>query len=168
MTLRFGLQSFCWKISFYLDAFNIFSLSLLLVSLLFVVPPWVDSTWYSLWFLVLAELFLSHFRGFFGYYLFSLQIFSQALILSFPSGTPIMQMLVHLMLSQSSLRLCTFLFILFLYSILNSFCIAFWVVSLCRLQDCSLSCVCHFLPCGWSGYSGLLLASWWEGLVPAH
>ena len=35
-----------------------------------------------------------------------------------PSRTPIMQMLVHLMLPQRSLRLSSFLFILFLYSAL--------------------------------------------------
>ena len=42
-----------------------------------------------------------------------LNIFSGPLSLSSPSGTPIMRMLLRLMLSQRSLRLSSFLFILF-------------------------------------------------------
>ena len=42
-----------------------------------------------------------------------IQLFSLALSLSSPSGTPILWMLVHLTLSQSHLRLFSFLFNLF-------------------------------------------------------
>ena len=45
----------------------------------------------------------------------SSNIFSGPFSLSSPSGTPIMQMLVCLMLSHRSLRLSSFLFILFFY-----------------------------------------------------
>ena len=43
----------------------------------------------------------------------SSNIFSGPFCLSYPSGTPIMRMFIHLMLSQRSLRLPSFLFILF-------------------------------------------------------
>ena len=49
--------------------------------------------------------------GYGSFPLLSLQIFSQAFPLS--PGTPIMWMLVYLMLSQRSVRLSSFLFILF-------------------------------------------------------
>ena len=55
------------------------------------------------------ECFLSHVREVFGYYLFK---YFLRPFLSSPSGTPIMQTLVHLMLSQRSLILSLFLFIL--------------------------------------------------------
>ena len=58
----------------------------------------------------------------------SLKISAQALSLSSPSGTPLMQILVFLMLSQSSLKLSSFLFTFFssffsmavIYTILSS------------------------------------------------
>ena len=69
-------------------------------------------------FLDLVDYFLSHVRE-----VLSLKILSSAIISSnifsslyylfSSSGTPIMWMLVHLMLSQRSLRLSSFLFILF-------------------------------------------------------
>ena len=101
---------------FSLVAFNILSLSLIFVSLITTcpgyVPPWVYPAWDSLWFLDLVDYFLSHVWEFFNSYLFKYFLRS-FLSLSSPSGAPIMQMLVHLMLSQRSLRLSSFLFILF-------------------------------------------------------
>ena len=52
----------------------------------------------------------SHVREIFSYYL--LEYFF-CLLLSSPSGTPLIRMLVHFMLSQSSLRLSSFLFSLY-------------------------------------------------------
>ena len=76
------------------------------------VLPWVYPAWDSLWFLDLVDYFLSHVWEFFRSYLFK-YFLKSFLSLSSPSGTPIMQMLVHLVLSQRSLRLSSFLFILF-------------------------------------------------------
>ena len=75
-------------------------------------PPWVYPAWDSLCFLDLVDYFLSHVWKVFRYYLFKYFLRS---FLSSPSGTPIMQMLVCLMLFQRSLRLSSFFF---LYSIL--------------------------------------------------
>ena len=74
------------------------------------VPPWVYFIWHSLCFLDLSEWFLSHVRDVFGYYLFK---YFFCPFLSSSSGTPIIQMLVHLTLPQSSLRLSSFLINLF-------------------------------------------------------
>ena len=74
------------------------------------VSPWVYPVWNSLSFLDLGGYFLSHVREIFVYNLFKYFLRS---FLFFPSGTPIMQMLVCLMLSQRSLRLSSFLFNLF-------------------------------------------------------
>ena len=74
------------------------------------IPPWVYFIWYSLCFLDFSDWFLFHVREVFGYYL--LEYFF-CLLLSSPSGTPIIWTLVRLMLSQSSLRLSLFLFSLF-------------------------------------------------------
>ena len=57
-------------------------------------------------FLDLIDYFLSHVWDVFTYYLF--KYFSGPFSLSSPSGTPIMQILVFLMLSQSSLKLSSF------------------------------------------------------------
>ena len=74
------------------------------------VPPWVYPAWDSFCFLDLGTFpILGNFSA-----IISSNIFSGPFYLS-SSGTPIMRMLVHLMLSQRSLRLCPFLFILFFY-----------------------------------------------------
>ena len=98
-------------------AFSILSLSLILVSLMTVswcVPPWVYPIWDKL--PGLGWLFPFPCSG--NFQLFPLQTFFPALSLSSPSGILIMRMLVCLMLSQRSLRLSSFLFIRFLYSVL--------------------------------------------------
>ena len=100
---------------FFLAAFNILYLSLIFVSLitmcLSVFPLWVYPAWDSLHFLDLVDYFFSHIREVFSYYLF--KYFPRCLLsLSSPSGTPIKWMLMCLMLSQRSLRLSSFLFIL--------------------------------------------------------
>ena len=100
------------------------------------VPPWVYFIWYSLHFLDLSEWFLSHVREVFGYYLWNIS--SVPFSLSSPSGTPIIQMLVCLMLSQNSLRLSSFLFNLF-YLL---FCISDFQQSVFHLAVCSSdSCI---------------------------
>ena len=112
----------CMLIVFFpLVAFNILSLSLIFIILIamclcvfllaFILPG-------NLHFLDLIEYFLSHVREVFCYYLCKYYLGS---FLSSPSGTPIMQMLVCLMLSQRSLRLSSvfFFFIFFLYSVLQ-------------------------------------------------
>ena len=73
--------------------------------------PWVYAAWDSLRFPDLGGYFVSDIREVFDYDLF--KYFLGSFSLSSPSGTPIMRMLVHLMLSQRSLRLFSFLFILF-------------------------------------------------------
>ena len=100
---------------FSLVAFNNFSLSLVFVTLITMClvvfllgfflpgtlcPSW---TWVAISFPVLAK-FSS---------IISSNIFSVHFSLSSPSGTPIMPMLVCLILSQGSLRLSSFLLILF-------------------------------------------------------
>ena len=74
------------------------------------VPPWVYPAWGPLCFLDLDDNFLSHVQEVFSYYFFN---YFLGAFLSSPSGTPITQMLVCLMLSQRSLRLSSFLFIVF-------------------------------------------------------
>ena len=93
-------------------AFNIFSLPLIFVNLInmylgvFLLYP----VWDSLHFLDLGDYFLSHVREVFDYNLFK---YFLSLFLSSLFGTPIMRMLVHLMLSQRSLKLSSCLFFLF-------------------------------------------------------
>ena len=74
------------------------------------VLPWVYPVWDSLGFLNLGGYFLPHFREVFT--IISSTIFSWPFILS-SSGTPMIQMLGHLTLSQRSLRLYLFLLIFF-------------------------------------------------------
>ena len=96
--------------------FNILSLSLIFISLItmcFNVFLLGLSILGSLCFLDLVDYFLSHVREVFSYYLFN--IFSGPLLLSSSSGTPIMQMLVRLILSQRSLSLSSFFFHSFFY-----------------------------------------------------
>ena len=98
---------------FSLVTFNDLPLSLIFVSLItmfWCIPPWVYPAWDCLcfswtWLTVSFPMF-RHFSA-----IISSNIFLGPFSLSAPSQTPIMQMLMHLMLSQRSLRL--FLFILF-------------------------------------------------------
>ena len=73
------------------------------------VLPWVYPVWDSLGFLDLGDYFLPHFREVFNYYLFKYFL----MILLSSSGTPIIQMLGCLTLSQRSLRLSSLLLIRF-------------------------------------------------------
>ena len=71
------------------------------------VPSWVYFILYSSCFLDLSKWFFTMLGTFLA--IISSNIFSVPFSLS-PSGTPIIRILVHLMLSQSSLILCSFLF----------------------------------------------------------
>ena len=98
---------------FSLAAFNIFSLYLILLVWLICIlacSPWVCTVWDSLGFLDFGGYFHPHFRKVFNYYS---NIFSCPFFLSYSSGTPLIQMLVHLILSHRSLKLSSVLFILF-------------------------------------------------------
>ena len=76
------------------------------------IPPWVYFIWYSLCFLDLSEWFLSHVRKVFGYY--RLEYFFCPLLSLFSFWHPIIRMMwVHLTLSQTCLRLSSFVFNLF-------------------------------------------------------
>ena len=100
----------CW---FSLVAFNIFSLSLIFVILIILCHGIFLCgliLYDTLHFLDLGNCPFSRLGKFFSYYLF--KYFLRPL-LSLPSGTPIMQMLACLMLSQKSLKLSSFFFILF-------------------------------------------------------
>ena len=105
--------------SFSLVAFSILSLSLIFASLItvclsvfflgFILPGILYGSW--TWLTICFPMF-----GKFSA-LISSNIFSGPFSLFSPSGTPIMEMLVHLMLSKRFLRLSSFLFF-FLYSVL--------------------------------------------------
>ena len=107
----------CVICCFSLAAFNSCSLCLIFVNLinmcLWGVSPWVYSVWDSLGFLDFGDYFLLHFREVFNYYL--LKYFLVVFLFVFLSGTPMVQMLRHLTLSQRSLRLSSFLLILFFH-----------------------------------------------------
>ena len=85
----------------------------LLISSNSLLLPWVYPTWDSLCFLDLDDSFLCHIRDFFGYYLF--KYFLRSFLSPSFSSTTIMWMLMCLMLFQRSLRLSSFLFILFFF-----------------------------------------------------
>ena len=87
------------SLSFCLAAFNICSLCLIFVSLINMCLRFI--LFGTLGFLNLGGYFLPHFREVWPFFLSS------------SSGTPMIQMLGHLTLSQRSLRLSSFLFILF-------------------------------------------------------
>ena len=99
---------------FSLVAFNIFSLYLIFDSLInmclsmFLLGFILYGT---LRFLDLIDYFPSHIREVFNYNLFN--VFSVPFFFSSSPGTFRIQMLVHLLLSQRSLRLFSILFILF-------------------------------------------------------
>lgn len=81
------------------------------------VTSWVYPVWDCLFFLKFSECLFSHVREVFDYIVFS-NIFSGPLSFILLKA-PIMLMLVCLMLSQISLRLSSFLFILFSLSVLQ-------------------------------------------------
>ena len=102
---------------FSLIAFNNFSLSLIFVNLItmslrvfllgFILPGTLCVSW--TW-VAISVPNLGKFST-----IIPSNIFSGLFSLSSPSGTPIMQMLLRLMLSQRSLGLSSFLFILFFF-----------------------------------------------------
>ena len=102
---------------FSLVAFNTLSLSLTFVSLItmclgvfllgFILPGTLCASW--TWLTISFPMF-----GKFSS-IITLNVFSGPFSLDSPSGTPIMRVLVHLMLSQRFPRLSSFLFILFFY-----------------------------------------------------
>ena len=85
------------------------------------VSPWVYPVWDSLGFLDLGGYFLPHFREVFNYYLkYFLMVF--LFVFFWDSyGTPMIQMLGCLTLSQRSLRLSSFLLIHFSFFLSDSF-----------------------------------------------
>ena len=105
----------CVICCFSLAAFNIFSLCLIFDSLInmclgvfcigFILfgTLWISWTWVAISFSILGKLST----------IISSSIFSCPFFLSSSSGTPMIQMLGHLTLSQRSLRLSSFLLILF-------------------------------------------------------
>ena len=80
---------------------------------------WVYPVWDSLGFLDLGDYFLPHFREVFNYYL--LKYFLMVFLFVFFSGTLMIRMLEHLTLSQRSLRLSSFILILFSIFLSDSF-----------------------------------------------
>ena len=97
---------------FSLATFNTFSLYLIFDSLInMYLAPCIYPVWDSLHFLDLFNYFLSHVKEVFNYNLF--KYFLRPFLFLYFSVTPIIQMLVHLMLSPRSLRPSSILFILF-------------------------------------------------------
>ena len=104
----------CVFCCFSLAAFNIFSLCLIFINLINMClgvfhlgftlfgTLWVSCTWVAISFPILGKFST----------IISSSIFSWSFFLS-SSGTPMIQMLGHLTLSQRSLRLSSFLLILF-------------------------------------------------------
>ena len=131
--------------NFSLDAFNILSLSLIFVILFtvhldvfllgFICPGTLCTSWtlFTIFFPILGKFSA----------IISSDIFSDPFSLSSPSGVLIMWMLIHLMLSQRSLRLSSFFCsFFFLYSVLQ-----LWFPPLCLPGD--LSILLHQLFCCW-------------------
>ena len=104
---------------FSLAAFNNFSLSLIFVNLIsmclsvfflwFILPGTLSASW--TW-VAISFPMLGKFST-----IISSNIFLGPFSLSSPSGTPIMQIFLYLMLSQRSLRLLHFFSFFFLYSV---------------------------------------------------
>jgi len=106
---------------FSLAVFNICSLCLIFVNLINMclgVFLLGFPVWDPLGFLALGDYFLPHFREVFNYYL--LKYFHMVFFSSY-SGTPMIQILGHLTLSQRSLRLSSFLLIRFSFFLSDSF-----------------------------------------------
>ena len=100
---------------FSLAAFNILSLCLVFVSLISMCLGMFllgFILYDSLWLLDLIDSFLFHVGEIFNYNLF--KNFLIPFLFYSSSGTPIIQLLVHLILFQRSLRLSSVLFILFI------------------------------------------------------
>ena len=131
---------FC-DVFFPLLFFNIWSLSLIFVSLVtmclsvfvlgFILPR-------TLYFLDLIDYLFSDVTEVFGYYIF--KYFLNSFLPSY--GTHIMWILVHLLLSQRSLRLSSFLFIFF-----SMFCFVAMISVILSCQ--SLSVLLPQLFCYW-------------------
>ena len=87
------------------------------------VSPWVYPVWDSLGFLGLGDYFLPHFREVFNYYLlkYFLMVFLFVFFFWDSYGTPMIQMLGCLTLSQRSLKLSSFLLIHFSFFLSDSF-----------------------------------------------
>ena len=112
-----------WVNCFSLDAFNICSLCLIFINLInmclrmfhlgFILfgTLWVSWTWVAISFPILGKFSI----------IISSSIFLWPFFLSFSSVTPIIQMLGCLTLSQRSLRLSSFLLILFSFFLSDSF-----------------------------------------------
>ena len=138
-----GLKSFYWKISCYpygntlcviccfsLAAFNIWSVCLIFVNLINMclgvfhlgfIPfgiLWVSWTWVIISFPILGKFST----------IVSSSIFSWSFFLSSSSGTPMIRMLGHLTLSQRSLRLFSFLLILFSFFLLFHLFLPFYLL----------------------------------------
>ena len=94
-----------WEFSYMLFVF--FSLVAFNILCLFLIFISASRTWMNISFPMLGE-FLA---------IMSSNIFLGPFSLSSPSGTPLMQILVHLMLPQKSLRLPSIFSLFFLYSI---------------------------------------------------
>ena len=75
------------------------------------VSPWIYPVWYSLCLLNLIDYFLFHVGEF--SIIISSKFFSYPFFFSSSSRTPIIQILMHLVLSQRSQSLSSVLFILF-------------------------------------------------------
>ena len=106
----------CVICCFSLAAFNICSLCLIFVNLInmcLVVFHFGFILFGTLGFLDLGGYFLPNLGKFST--IISSSIFSQPFFLSSSSGTPMIRMLGHLALSQRSLRLSSFLLILFFF-----------------------------------------------------
>ena len=113
----------CVICCFSLAAFNIYSLCLMFISLInmclgmfhlgFMLfgTLWVSWTWVAISFPILGKFST----------IISSSIFSWSFFLSSSSGTPMIQMLGHLTLSQMYLRLSLFLLILFSFFLSASF-----------------------------------------------
>ena len=106
------------------------------------VSPWIYPVWDSLCFLDLINYFLSHIREVFNYNLF--KYFLRAYFFSSSSGTPIIRMLVHLMLSQRSLRVSSIIFILF--SLFCSAVVISTILSYTSLIHSSASVILLLIP----------------------
>ena len=136
---------------FSLVAFSNFSLSLILIWLLCVsliticlgmfllglnLPGTVCASW--TW-MAISFPMLGKFST-----IISSNVFSGPFALSSPSGTPIMRMLLCLMLSQRSLKVSSFLFILFFYSVPRQ-----WIPPFCLPGHLSIllpQLFCHWFP----------------------
>ena len=104
--------------------------------------PWVYPVWDFLVFLDLGDYFLPHFREVFNYYL--LKYFLMAFLLSSSCGTPMIRILRLLTLSQKSLRLSSFLLIIFSFFLSASF--IYTILSSTSLILSSASIILLFVP----------------------